>query len=104
MSGPAFLFDLDGTLMAGVYHHVLAWQEALVRARSVMVMSAYFRSLSESFQTAPPGLTHPVLIELADQHLPPGVGEETSSRSPGQNSLSFPSGKRTSTTTYSFPP
>ena len=102
MSGPAFLFDLASTLMDSGYHHVLAWLEALVRARSVMVMSAYFKSPSESFQTAPPGLTHPMLIEFADQHIPPG--EEISSRSPGQNSLSFPSGKRTSTTTYTFPP
>jgi beta-phosphoglucomutase-like phosphatase (HAD superfamily) len=31
MSGPAFLFDLDGTLMDSVYHHVLAWQEALAQ-------------------------------------------------------------------------
>ena len=31
MTGPAFLFDLDGTLMDSVYHHVLAWQEALDR-------------------------------------------------------------------------
>src|SRR5258706_15945597 len=28
-SGPAFLFDLDGTLVDSVYQHVLAWQEAL---------------------------------------------------------------------------
>jgi beta-phosphoglucomutase-like phosphatase (HAD superfamily) len=27
--GPAFLFDLDGTLVDGVYQHVLAWREAL---------------------------------------------------------------------------
>ena len=27
----AFLFDLDGTLVDSVYHHVLAWQEALHR-------------------------------------------------------------------------
>jgi HAD superfamily hydrolase (TIGR01509 family) len=26
---PAFLFDLDGTLIDSVYHHVLAWHEAL---------------------------------------------------------------------------
>ena len=26
---PTFLFDLDGTLVDSVYHHVLAWQEAL---------------------------------------------------------------------------
>jgi HAD superfamily hydrolase (TIGR01549 family) len=31
MAAPAFLFDLDGTLMDSVYHHVLAWQEALDR-------------------------------------------------------------------------
>ena len=28
-SGPAFLFDLDGTLVESVYQHVLAWHEAL---------------------------------------------------------------------------
>jgi phosphoglycolate phosphatase-like HAD superfamily hydrolase len=28
-SGPAFLFDLDGTLVDSVYQHVLAWREAL---------------------------------------------------------------------------
>lgn len=27
--GPAFLFDLDGTLIDSVYQHVLAWREAL---------------------------------------------------------------------------
>jgi HAD superfamily hydrolase (TIGR01549 family) len=27
--GPAFVFDLDGTLVDSVYQHVLAWQEAL---------------------------------------------------------------------------
>jgi len=26
---PAFIFDLDGTLVDSVYHHVLSWQEAL---------------------------------------------------------------------------
>ena len=29
MSSPAFLFDLDGTLVDSVYQHVLAWREAL---------------------------------------------------------------------------
>ena len=29
MKRQAFLFDLDGTLVDSVYHHVLAWQEAL---------------------------------------------------------------------------
>ena len=26
---PAFLFDLDGTLVDSVYQHVLAWRDAL---------------------------------------------------------------------------
>ena len=30
-STPAFLFDLDGTLVDSVYQHVLAWREALER-------------------------------------------------------------------------
>ena len=29
MTAPAFLFDLDGTLVDSVYQHVLAWREAL---------------------------------------------------------------------------
>jgi beta-phosphoglucomutase-like phosphatase (HAD superfamily) len=28
-STPAFVFDLDGTLIDSVYQHVLAWREAL---------------------------------------------------------------------------
>ncbi len=31
-AGPAFLFDLDGTLLDSVYQHVLAWREALEQA------------------------------------------------------------------------
>src|SRR5262252_6020994 len=29
---PAFVFDLDGTLVDSVYEHVLAWREALERS------------------------------------------------------------------------
>ena len=29
---PAFLFDLDGTLINSLYQHVLTWREALERA------------------------------------------------------------------------
>ena len=31
---PVFLFDLDGTLVDSVYEHVLAWKEALDKARA----------------------------------------------------------------------
>src|SRR5438445_1825940 len=40
-SGPAFLFDLDGTLIDSVYQHVLAWREAL---ESVGIELSLFRS------------------------------------------------------------
>lgn len=30
-AAPAFLFDLDGTLIDSVYQHVIAWQQALAR-------------------------------------------------------------------------
>ena len=32
MAAPAFLFDLDGTLVDSVYQHVLAWRDALEAA------------------------------------------------------------------------
>src|ERR1700751_4387121 len=32
MRSPAFVFDLDGTLVDSVYQHVLAWREALEAA------------------------------------------------------------------------
>jgi HAD superfamily hydrolase (TIGR01509 family) len=32
LEGPAFLFDLDGTLVDSVYQHVLAWREALLES------------------------------------------------------------------------
>src|ERR671918_78105 len=32
MTPPAFLFDLDGTLVDSVYQHVLAWRAALAGA------------------------------------------------------------------------
>lgn len=32
MTAPAFVFDLDGTLVDSVYQHVLAWREALEEA------------------------------------------------------------------------
>jgi len=32
LTAPAFLFDLDGTLVDSVYQHVLAWREALEQA------------------------------------------------------------------------
>lgn len=43
-SGPAFLFDLDGTLVDSVYQHVLAWREAVVVGDSVWDLLAARRA------------------------------------------------------------
>ena len=41
---PAFLFDLDGTLIDSVYQHVLAWREALERGgRNLAVWQVHRR-------------------------------------------------------------
>jgi beta-phosphoglucomutase-like phosphatase (HAD superfamily) len=37
---PAFLFDLDGTLVDSVYQHVLAWREALEQAGMQLAVCA----------------------------------------------------------------
>ena len=39
--GPAFLFDLDGTLVDSVYQHVLAWREALEKSRHRIIGMAH---------------------------------------------------------------
>ena len=38
-STPAFLFDLDGTLIDSVYQHVLAWREALTEVFSTVAVA-----------------------------------------------------------------
>ncbi len=46
--GPAFLFDLDGTLVDSVYQHVLAWREALERAGIVLSVWRIHRRIGMS--------------------------------------------------------
>ena len=41
---PAFLFDLDGTLVDSVYQHVLAWREALESCGIQLAVLAYSSS------------------------------------------------------------
>jgi beta-phosphoglucomutase-like phosphatase (HAD superfamily) len=38
---PVFVFDLDGTLVDSVYHHVFAWREAL-EAEGISLSSGVF--------------------------------------------------------------
>jgi HAD superfamily hydrolase (TIGR01549 family) len=45
---PAFLFDLDGTLIDSVYQHVLAWREALERAGKKLAVWRIHRRIGMS--------------------------------------------------------
>src|SRR3982074_3802597 len=45
---PAFLFDLDGTLVDSVYQHVLAWREALERSGSGLTAARVHRRIGMS--------------------------------------------------------
>src|SRR6266478_4736519 len=46
--GPAFLFDLDGTLVDSVYQHVLAWREALERLGIELAVWRIHRRIGKS--------------------------------------------------------
>jgi HAD superfamily hydrolase (TIGR01509 family) len=45
---PAFLFDLDGTLVDSVYQHVLAWREALERTGITLAVWRIHRRIGMS--------------------------------------------------------
>jgi HAD superfamily hydrolase (TIGR01509 family) len=45
---PAFLFDLDGTLVDSVYQHVLAWREALEKTGIVLAVWRIHRRIGMS--------------------------------------------------------
>jgi beta-phosphoglucomutase-like phosphatase (HAD superfamily) len=45
---PAFLFDLDGTLIDSVYQHVLAWRDALEQAGLPLAVWRIHRSIGMS--------------------------------------------------------
>jgi HAD superfamily hydrolase (TIGR01549 family) len=47
-SSPAFLFDLDGTLVDSVYQHVLAWREALERSGTELAVWRIHRRVGMS--------------------------------------------------------
>jgi HAD superfamily hydrolase (TIGR01509 family) len=46
--GPAFVFDLDGTLVDSVYQHVLAWREALEAAGIALAVWRIHRRIGMS--------------------------------------------------------
>src|SRR5256885_16439573 len=82
--GPAFVFDLDGTLVDSVYQHVLAWREALEEAGITLAGGRIHRRVGVSGgvfvncpprETGRPGTaqgTAPPPPPPADPHAPPG--------------------------------
>src|SRR5712691_4273590 len=62
--GPAFLFDLDGTLVDSVYQHVLAWREALEEAGIKLAVWRIHRRIGMSG-----GLFVNALLRETDQRL-----------------------------------
>ena len=68
---PAFLFDLDGTLVDSVYQHVLAWREALERSGIELAVWRIHRRIGMSGGLLVNALLretgHPVTSEQAEQ-------------------------------------
>ncbi len=67
---PAFLFDLDGTLVDSVYQHVLAWREALEEAGIGLSVWRIHRRIGMSG-----GLFVKALLRETGRHLEPAETE-----------------------------
>ena len=67
----AFLFDLDGTLVDSVYHHVIAWHRALTRAGIALSVWRIHRRIGMSG-----GLfVHGLMRELPQRLTPEQISE-----------------------------
>src|SRR6202008_2192062 len=68
---PAFLFDLDGTLVDSVYQHVLAWREALKRCGMALAVWRIHRRIGMSG-----GLVVNALLRETGHPVTPGQTEQ----------------------------
>ncbi|MBS1855247.1 MAG: HAD family phosphatase [Acidobacteria bacterium] len=68
---PAFLFDLDGTLIDSVYQHVLAWREALERGGRKLAVWQIHRRIGMSG-----GLLVNALARETGGEVAPGEAEQ----------------------------
>jgi HAD superfamily hydrolase (TIGR01509 family) len=70
-AAPAFLFDLDGTLIDSVYQHVLAWHEALEEMGLSLAVWRIHRRIGMSgglfVQALGREIGHPVTTKLAEE-------------------------------------
>lgn len=67
-ASPSFIFDLDGTLIDSVYHHVVAWRDALQRADVELPVWKLHRRIGMSG-----GLMVTALLRELDRRLPDDV-------------------------------
>jgi len=72
-SPPAFLFDLDGTLVDSVYQHVLAWREAMEKVGIKVAVWTIHRRIGMSGGLMANAILretgHAVSVEVAEQLL-----------------------------------
>ena len=71
---PAFLFDLDGTLIDSVYQHVLAWREALQSVDINLSVWKLHRRI---------GMSGGLFVNALARELGAGLDEATLARLPG---------------------
>ncbi|GCD95267.1 HAD family hydrolase [Embleya hyalina] len=66
---PAFVFDLDGTLVDSVYHHVMSWQEALGEAGIDLAMWRIHRKIGMSGGLFVRGIQRETGIDLSPEQV-----------------------------------
>ena len=71
---PAFLFDLDGTLIDSVYQHVIAWREALEQVGINLAVWKIHRRI---------GMSGGLFVAALARELDTDLDRETLARLPG---------------------
>ena len=77
---PAFLFDLDGTLIDSVYQHVIAWREALEEVGVSLAVWKIHRRI---------GMSGGLFVTALSRELGQELDEETLSRLPDLHAEAF---------------
>jgi HAD superfamily hydrolase (TIGR01509 family) len=77
---PAFLFDLDGTLIDSVYQHVVAWREALEQVGVSLAVWKIHRRI---------GMSGGLFVTALLRELGAALGEEAIARLPGLHAEAY---------------
>jgi HAD superfamily hydrolase (TIGR01549 family) len=79
-AGPAFLFDLDGTLVDSVYQHVVAWREALAEVGINLAVWKIHRRI---------GMSGGLFVTALARELESELDRETLARLPGLHAEAY---------------